>query len=303
MLKQITEHIKFRNGVRHEENQYLNLIESILNDGELVKGRNGNTLTGFGAAMTFDLSKGCIPFLTTKQLAWKTCAKELFWFIKGCTDNQELKNQNVKIWNENSSRDYLDSIGLFDRSENDLGPVYGFQWRNFNATYRTCKDNYTGEGVDQLYEIIKALKDPEKKYSRRLILTAWNPCQLDEMALPPCHLLAQFNVIKNRLSCTMYQRSCDLGLGVPFNIASYSILTILISKITDLDLGEFNYYLGNVHIYDDHIEELKEQIKRTPKPFPTLDILKKDNIEDYNLDDLKINNYVYHPKIKMEMRK
>ena len=170
MLKNISEKLKYRNGKFHDENQYLNLIENVINEGEIVEGRNGKTICGFGAAMTFDLSNGSIPFLTTKQLAWKTCAKELFWFIKGSTDNEELKKQNVKIWDGNSSREFLDSIGLHHREENDLGPVYGFQWRHFNADYKTCKDNYDNQGIDQIKYIIDCLKDEKLKYSRRLIL-------------------------------------------------------------------------------------------------------------------------------------
>lgn len=304
MLKRVSEVLKKRNGEIHDENQYLNLIEDVLKYGEEVKGRNGITKTIFGASMIFDLSNGYIPFLTTKQLAWKTCAKELFWFIKGSTDNVELQNNNVKIWNGNSSRDYLDSIGLTEREENDLGPVYGFQWRFFNAYYETCKHDYSGKGIDQLNEIIENLKHPENRYSRRLILTAWNPNQLKLMALPPCHLLAQFNVIGNKLSCSMYQRSADLGLGVPFNIASYSLLTILLAHHCNLELGDFVYNLGNVHIYDDHYEELTKQIERKPYLLPKIKIKNKyDNINNYSLEDIEIDNYKFHEKIVMEMRK
>lgn len=304
MLKRVSEVLKMRDGENHEENQYLNLIEDVLKYGEEVKGRNGISKTIFGATMLFDLSEGYIPFLTTKQLAWKTCAKELFWFIKGSTDNKTLQDNNVKIWNGNSSRDYLDSIGLTEREENDLGPVYGFQWRHFNAYYKTCKDDYSNKGIDQLNEIIENLKHKENRYSRRLILTAWNPCQLKLMALPPCHLLAQFNVIGNRLSCSMYQRSADLGLGVPFNIASYSLLTILLAKHCNLELGDFVYNLGNVHIYDDHYKELEKQLERKPYTFPKINIKNKyENINDYSLEDLEINDYKFYPKIIMEMRK
>lgn len=304
MLKRVSEILKMRDGELHEENQYLNLIEDVLEHGIEINGRNGKVKSIFGASMHFDLSKGYIPFLTTKQLAWKTCAKELFWFIRGCTDNSELQKVNVKIWNGNSSREYLDSIGLNDREENDLGPIYGYQWRHFNAEYLGCKENYTGKGIDQLDEIINQLKDSKLRYSRRLIMTAWNPCQLNIMALPPCHVLCQFNVIDNKLSCLMYQRSADLGLGVPFNIASYALLTVILAKHCDLELGEFIYNLGNVHIYDDHYEELKEQLKRKPYSFPKINIKNKyENIESYDLNDLEIADYNCHSKIKMEMRK
>ena len=304
MLKNIVKKNKERNNNIHDENQYLNLINDILNEGIMINGRNGNAKTIFGSAMHFDLTNGTIPILTTKRTAWKTCLKELLWFISGSTSNDILQKNNVKIWNGNSSREYLDSRGLYNLRENDLGPVYGHQWRFFNAKYTNCDDNYLNKGVDQLQYIIDNLKNPETRYSRRLIMSAWNPCQLNEMALPPCHILAQFNVIDNKLSCSLYQRSGDVGLGVPFNIASYSFLTHLIAKHCNLEPYEFVYYLGNCHIYDDHLESLKIQINRIPKKFPVLEILnKKDNINDYSLDDFNIYNYECHKKIVMEMRK
>jgi thymidylate synthase len=189
--------------------------------------------------------------------------------------------------------------------ENDLGPVYGHQWRHFNAPYTTCDDNYDGKGVDQLAQIIECLKDPLQRTSRRMVMCAWNPCQLNEMALPPCHILAQFNVTSgNKLSCCMFQRSGDVGLGVPFNIASYSFLTHLLAKHCDLEPFEFIYYLGNAHIYDDHIESLEEQVKREPHAFPKIVIDKKCNsIEEYNIGNVTIENYICHETIKMKMRK
>ena len=219
------------------EYQYLDLIRAILEEGEMVVGRNGLTKTVFGASMYFSLKDGTIPILTTKKVAWKTCLRELFWFIKGSTSNTELQNNNVKIWNGNASREFLDSRGLTNLKENDLGPVYGHQWRFFNAEYTNCDANYEGKGVDQLKYIIDNLKNPATRNSRRLILSAWNPCQLDEMALPPCHVLMQFNVIGSKLSCSLYQRSGDVGLGVPFNIASYSFLTHIIANYCGLEAG------------------------------------------------------------------
>ena len=268
-------------------------------------GRNGKALTVFGGAMHFDLKNNVIPLLTTKKVAWKTCLKELFWFIKGDTNNEHLQQQNVKIWNANASRDFLDSRGLQHLRENDLGPVYGHQWRSFNAKYSNCDEDYSGKGVDQLQYIIDNLKNPETRNSRRLVMSAWNPCQIDEMALPPCHVMAQFNVCGgNKLSCALYQRSGDVGLGVPFNIASYSFLTHIIAKHCDLEADQFIYYLGNCHIYDDHIEKLTEQSLREPLPFPTLEISKKhDNIEDYEMNDFILHNYNSHNTIKMNMRK
>lgn len=289
----------------HEEFQYLRLINDILDHGSMEEGRNGKAKTVFGAAMHFDLSNNIIPVLTTKKVAFKTCLKELLWFVNGYTDNKLLKEQNVKIWNANASRDFLDSRGLHNNKEDDLGPVYGHQWRYFNAEYSNCDADYNGKGVDQLQNIIDNLKNPETRNSRRLVMSAWNPQQLDEMALPPCHILCQFCVTEgNKLSCSLYQRSGDVGLGVPFNIASYSILTHLIAKHCGLKAKEFVYFLGNAHIYDDHIEPLREQMQRTPYAFPKLEIMNvKNNINDYTVNDFNLIDYEYHKKIKMEMRK
>ena len=304
MIKRSLENLKHKDGKYHDENQYITLIEDILKYGVMVDGRNGNALTTFGSAMHFNLENNKIPVLTTKKVAIKTCIKELLWFISGSTDNKLLKNQNVNIWNGNASRDFLDMRGLNHLEEDDLGPVYGHQWRHFNAEYKDSKTDYTNKGIDQLKYIIDCLKDPKERHSRRLIISAWNPCQLNEMALPPCHILAQFNVIKDELSCSLYQRSGDVGLGVPFNIASYSILTHLLAKHCNLKTKEFIYYLGNTHIYDDHIEELKQQIIRTPHEFPSICIQNlHDDISSYTINDIIISDYKFHPSIKMEMRK
>jgi thymidylate synthase len=290
----------------NEEYQYIDLIQKILQAGDKREGRNGITYSIFGTQMRFSLKNGVIPFITSKRLAWKTCLKELLWFIKGDTDNRNLKKENVRIWNGNGSKEFLESREL-DYEEDDLGPVYGFQWRNFNGSYRS-RDDYDSSGIDQLKEIIMSLKgDPqakEGKYSRRLILTAWNPCQIDKMALPPCHMFCQFYVnSKDELSCSMYQRSGDVGLGVPFNIASYSFLTHLLAHHCGLKPGEFIHTIGDTHIYDDHIEPLKEQITREPYMFPSLNIIYvRENIEDYVVDDFQISNYVYHKKVEMKMR-
>ena len=304
MLKKVLDNNKYKNNVYHEENQYLNLINDIIENNEVFEGRNGKTIAVFGSAMHFSLENNKIPLLTTKKLAIKTCLKELLWFIKGDTNNKNLKNENVHIWDANSSRSFLDSRGLTNYNEDDCGPIYGFQWRHFNAAYKDCNSDYSGCGIDQLNYIISQLKNPETRNSRRLIMSAWNPCQIDKMALPPCHVMCQFNVTNNnKLSCSLYQRSGDVGLGVPFNIASYSFLTHLIGKHCDLEPYEFIYYLGNAHIYDDHIEELKIQISRTPYEFSTLNILNKyENIEEYKVDDFSINNYKCHNNIKLLMR-
>jgi thymidylate synthase len=287
-----------------EEHQYLQLIQTILDRGYDEMTRNGKVRSIFGDFMRFSLSDNTLPLITTKHTAWKACFKELMWFISGCTDNQKLIDQNVHIWDANASREFLDSRGLTGSAENDLGPVYGHQWRHFNARYNDCHTDYLGKGVDQLATIIAALKDPEQRSSRRLVMSAWNPCQLDEMALPPCHILAQFNVREGKyLSCSLYQRSGDVGLGVPFNIASYSFLTHILAKHCGLVAEDFVYCLGNAHIYNDHIEALQEQLKREPYEFPKIAINKtRENIEDYTIDDIEwITPYNHHPTIKMKM--
>ncbi len=286
----------------HPEEQYLQLIRDLLQEGTIENPRNGNTFSNIGSAMYFSLENNTIPILTTKKVAIKTCLKELLWFLQGKTNNKLLKEQNVHIWDLNANKEFLESRGL-NYEEDDLGPVYGHQWRYFNASYTNCHDDYNQKGVDQLQNIIDALKDPEKRYSRRHIISAWNPCQLDEMALPPCHVLFQFHVTKgNKLSCTLYQRSGDVGLGVPFNIMSYSALTYLIAKHCDLEPYEFIYYLGNTHVYEDHKDALNIQINRKPYTFPTMQIKnKRQNINDYVLDDFIIENYQFHETIKMNM--
>ena len=305
MLKKSLESIKYFNNCRHDENQYLNLIKDILDENQEFIGRNGKTLAVFGSAMHFSLENQTIPLLTTKKLAWKTCLRELLWFIKGDTSNKRLRSQNVNIWNQNGTRDFLDSRGLYNNDEDDLGPIYGFQWRHFNAKYNNCDSDYKNQGIDQLQEIITQLKDKSMRNSRRLIMTAWNPCQINEMALPPCHILCQFNITdENKLSCSLYQRSGDVGLGVPFNIASYSFLTHLIAKHCGLEAYEFVYYLGNAHIYDNHIESLKEQIERIPYKFPIINIKAQyERINEYDIKDIELLDYNFHPPIKMKMRK
>ncbi len=302
-----------------EEYQYLNLINKILNNGFWEEGRNGKTQSIFGDMMRFSLKDNTIPILTTKKTAWKTCLKELLWFISGKTDNKILKDQGVHIWDGNSTREFLDSRGLNNYEEDELGPIYSYQWRHFNAPYITNKDkksveeiddpitkqyyNMEPKGVDQLQQIIDALKDPKQRTSRRLIMTAWNPCQLDQMALPPCHILCQFNVHDgNKLSCTMYQRSVDTMLGLPFNIASYAFLTHLIAKHCGLEAYEFIHFMGNIHIYEEHIEGAKLQITREPYEFPKINIKTiKENIIDYVVDDFEILNYKCHEQIKLNM--
>ena len=286
-----------------EELQYLNLINNILENGTWEIGRNGKTKSIFGNMMRFSLKDGKIPILTTKKTAWKTCLKELLWFIRGKTNNKLLTEQGVHIWDGNSSREFLDSRGLQEYEVDELGPVYGHQWRHFNAKWQGDSHDYSGEGVDQLQYIIDQLKNPETRTNRRLVLSAWNPCQLDEMALPPCHILCQFNVHHgNKLSCMMLQRSCDFFLGIPFNITSYSMLTHLIAKHCGLEAYEFVHFMGNCHLYENSIDAAQLQITREPFPFPSISIKEvRENIDDYQVDDFILENYQSHEAIKVAM--
>ena len=281
----------------HEEYQYLHLLENILNNGFWEQGRNGKTKSIFGQSMRFSLKNGKIPILTTKKTAWKTCLKELLWFIRGETDNKILKEQGVHIWDANGSREFLDSRCLTDYEVDELGPIYGRQWRYFNADCDVNGKKVEGSnGVDQLQQIINALKDPNQRTSRRLVMSAWNPCQIKDMALPPCHVLCQFNVHDgNKLSCSLYQRSADEFLGQPINIASYSFLTHLLANHCGLEAYEFVYFVGNCHIYENAIDACKLQITREPFEFPTVLIKEvRENINDYQVEDFEINNYKSH---------
>jgi thymidylate synthase len=288
----------------HEEYQYLNLIKDLMEHGTLEEGRNGKTIRGVGSAMHYSLEGGKLPVLTTKKTAWKTGTRELLWFIKGQTDNKILTDQGVGIWKGNTTKEFLEKCGLDYEPGRSIGPMYGFQSRFFNAPYTGCETDYTGQGIDQLQKVIDDLKNPETRNSRRHIVSVWNPEQLDQGVLNPCHILYQFVVTKgNKLSCLLLQRSNDSILGLPINILSYSILTHIIAKICDLEPYEFIHYGGDVHLYDDHIEQAQEQISRTPYPFPTLEILnKRDNINDYIIEDFKLHDYQYHPAIKGAMR-
>lgn len=285
-----------------EEYQYLNLVSDIIEKGTWEEGRNGKTKSIFGGMMRFSLKDDKIPILTTKKTAWKTCLKELLWFIRGKTNNNLLTEQGVHIWDGNSTPEFLKSRGLSHYSEGELGPIYGHQWRHFNAKWEGDED-YTGDGVDQLQQIIDALKDPKQRTSRRLIMSAWNPSQLDEMALPPCHVMCQFNVHDgNKLSCSLYQRSCDFFLGIPINIASYSFLTHLLAKHCGLEAYEFIHFMGNIHLYENAIDAVKLQITRKPFLFPSVSIKEiRENINDYKVEDFEIHNYQSHEAIKVEM--
>ncbi|CAK8671234.1 unnamed protein product [Clavelina lepadiformis] len=249
--------------------------------------------------MRFDL-RTSFPLLTTKRVFWRGMAEELLWFIKGSTNAKELSEKGVHIWDANGSRDFLDKLGFTDRDEGDLGPVYGFQWRHFGAKYEDMHKDYTGQGVDQLQRVIDTIQSNPN--DRRIIMCAWNAADMKKMALPPCHALCQFYVCDGELSCQLYQRSADMGLGVPFNIASYSLLTCMIAHITGLKPGDFVHTLGDAHVYVNHIEPLKEQLARKPRPFPTLKFNRTVKvIDDFKMEDFCLEGYKPHGKIVMKM--
>ena len=302
----------------YEEKQYVELVDKILKEGFWEEGRNGRTKGIFGYTMRFSLKDDTIPIFTTKKTAWKTCLKELIWFIRGETDNKLLQEQNVHIWDGNTSREFLDSVGLSLHEEGIAGPIYGYQWRYFNAKYNCMTgktiitnfeknnrdiNNVSFTGIDQLQYIINCLKDPVKRTSRRLIMTAWNPCQLNEMALPPCHVMCQFNVLDgNKLSCALYQRSNDVSLGTSFNVASYSFLTHLLAKHCGLVAHEFIHFMGNCHIYEEHVEPMRELLNREFHSFPKINIKNiRENINDYEVNDFEVIGYTSNDMIKMQM--
>jgi len=283
-----------------EEMQYLNLIKRCIHAGYSKDDRTGVGTSGFfGEMMKFNLAKG-FPLFTTKKVYWKGVAKELLWFIRGATDAKELSKEGVRIWDANGSREFLDKRGLTNYKEGELGPVYGFQWRFFGADYKGAKVDYQGQGVDQLQNCIDTIKN--NPASRRIIMSAWNASDINKMALPPCHVMCQFIVEGDRLSCMLYQRSCDLGLGVPFNVASYALLTMMVAHVTGLKPGFFTHVLGDAHVYKNHIEPLKKQLARIPYAFPTLEILNdRQTIDEFVYSDFKIHNYKSYKSIKMEM--
>lgn len=286
---------------RLDEYEYFDLIDNILKNGKFKPDRTGTgTISLFGAQMRFSLRNMTIPLLTTKKVFWRGILEELLWFIRGCTDSNVLRDKGIHIWDANGSKEFLEKSGLGNREEGDLGPVYGFQWRHYGAEYVDKNTDYSGKGIDQLKDIIEKIKtDP---FDRRLILTAWNPKDIPTMALPPCHCLAQFYVSADKeLSCQLYQRSADAGLGVPFNIASYSLLTHMIAHITGLKAGDFVHTLGDAHIYVDHVGALQEQLKRIPREFPKISFKRKiENIDDFSSKDFELFNY--HPQETISMK-
>jgi dihydrofolate reductase / thymidylate synthase len=285
---------------RHEEHQYLELAERVMRAGVLRPDRTGTgTLSCFGTSMRFDLRRS-FPLLTTKRVFWRGVVEELLWFVRGRTDARELHDRGVRIWDGHGSREYLDSVGLTDREEGDLGPVYGFQWRHFGAEYRGARADYAGQGVDQLAEIVRRIRaDPA---DRRLVMSAWNPAALPLMALPPCHLLCQFYVARGELSCLMFQRSCDVGLGVPFNIASYSLLTLMVAQVCGLRPGEFVHVMGDTHVYADHVGPLRQQLRNAPRTFPRVRLNPaKADLDSFVFEDFELLGYEPHGRIEMRM--
>ena len=257
--------------------QYLDLLRDILDNGVDKMDRTGvGTRSVFGRQMRFDLNEG-FPLLTTKKMHLKSIIYELLWFIRGDTNVRYLQEHGVRIWNE-----WADENG-------DLGPVYGAQWRNWN-----------GDGIDQLAEVIETLK--RNPNDRRMIVSAWNPSQLKAMHLPPCHMMFQFYVANGKLSCMLYQRSCDMFLGVPFNIASYALLTMMIAQVCGFKLGEFVHVLGDTHIYHNHFEQVKEQLKRVPLALPQMKINPDiKDINDFKFEDFELQNYQSYPPIKAQV--
>jgi thymidylate synthase len=285
-----------------EEMQYLGLIQTILEKGVTKDDRTGTgTISIFGTLSRYSLENNALPLLTTKKITYRLVIEELLFFVRGETDSNLLRKRDVNIWNQNGSCAFLLSRGI-DREEGDLGPVYGFQWRHFGAKYRTCHDTYSGEGIDQLGMVIKELKS--NPMSRRLVVSAWNPLDLDIMALPPCHVLYQFEVSNGKLNCMLYQRSGDVGLGVPFNIASYALLLKMVSYLVKIPEGELVHVIGDTHIYSNHVEQLREQMQRVPRPFPKVYLrppTERKSIEEFEASDFVVEGYDPHPPIKMQM--
>lgn len=280
----------------HEEKQYLDLMKKIIEEGVDRPNRTGiDARSIFTETMSFDLRDNKIPLFTTKKVYWKGVVKELLWFIKGQTDSKILEADKVNIWKGNSSREYLDKKGLTDYPEGECGPIYGYQWRNFN-----------GQEYDQLAHVVNQIK--ENPNSRYHIVSAWNPLQLKKMALPPCHMMYAFYVAEGELRCTMIQRSVDTLLGLPFNVASYSLLTHMVAQVCGLEAKEFNWIGLDTHIYKNHFEQVKEQCSREPYPFPTVELIEPEGktliekLENYKYNEnIMLHDYKCHPAIKAPM--
>jgi thymidylate synthase len=292
------------------EGVYLNLMREIMTYGTDRPDRTGTgTVAVFGRQLRFDISR-YVPILTTKFVSWKACLRELLWFLRGSTDSRELSRQGVRIWEGNSSRSFLDSRGLGGLPEGDIGAGYGFQWRHFGAGYRTCEDDYEGEGVDQINNVVRSLR--EDPFGRRHVVSAWNPAAQHLMALPPCHVLFQFYVnapahasSAPTLSCHLYQRSVDCFLGLPFNILSYTLLTHIIARRAGLGgVGELIISTGDTHIYRDHLGKAREQLSRRPYPPPVLDMhpdVATIDLKDLDESHFELHGYFHHEPIAAKM--
>ncbi|WP_230655835.1 thymidylate synthase [Psychrobacter sp. I-STPA10] len=275
------------------EAAYLTLLQQVLTQGSRKDDRTGTgTYSHFGAQLRFNLQDG-FPLLTTKKVHFKSIVYELLWFLSGDTHVNYLQQHGVRIWNEWAT---AEQTARFGRSEGDLGPIYGHQWRNYGAS-KDENGKYRQDGIDQITQVIEQIKTNPN--SRRLIVTGWNPAEANQVALPPCHTLFQFFVSDGRLSCQLYQRSADLFLGVPFNIASYALLTHMVAQVTGLDVGEFIWTGGDCHIYQNHIEQVNEQCSRQPFALPKLKL--NPSISDifaFKFADISIEGYQSHAAIK-----
>src|SRR5688572_23450680 len=273
--------------------QYLDLLRLALEKGKDRQDRTGTGTRGvFGHQMRFDLREG-FPLVTTKKLHLKSIIHELLWFLRGETHVKPLQDAGVRIWNEWAT---AEQTARFGRSEGDLGPVYGHQWRNYGAS-KKADGTYERDGVDQIKRVLADIQ--EKPHSRRLVVTGWNPKEADQVALPPCHTLFQFYVQDGELSCQLYQRSADIFLGVPFNIASYALLTMMVAQVCDLKPGTFVHTFGDLHLYSNHLEQAKLQLTREPRPLPKMNLNPSvKNIHDFKYEDFKLVGYDPHPGIK-----
>lgn len=287
------------------ERGYLSLLKDLIENGEERDGRNGKTRSIFGSKLEFTFENG-FPLLTTKRMFWRGIVEELLWFLRGSTDAKELQAKGVHIWDGNTTREFLDKCGLTDYPEGECGPIYGRQWRSFNGAY----PNREG-GVDQLaYLLCELTHNP---HGRRAVLSAWNPSQQHMMCLPPCHVLYQFYVSKDGLCCQMYQRSCDTCAGLPFNIASTALLTVILAHVLHLPVHKIIIVIGDTHIYEEHIEGAKEQIERQPSALPQVNITRQAPpkeasveeklqwIETLRCEDIQLINYMPQPLIKYVM--
>jgi thymidylate synthase len=290
----------------HPEYEYLNALKNILENGEERPDRTGvGTKSIFGLQMRFDLTEG-FPAITTKKLAWKAVVSELIWFIEGSGDEGRLREilhgerytDKKTIWSDNASAPYWVEKRL-QRHPADLGRVYGVQWRKWRKPLVRV-NKVILQNHDQLIELINGIKDDP--YSRRHIITAWNPGELDLMALPPCHMMSQFYVNNGKLSCQMYQRSADMFLGVPFNIASYALFTHMLAQVCNLEVGDLIITIGDAHIYNNHFDQVKEQLKRKPLPLPTLQLNQDiEVITEFDMTDIELVDYKSHDAIKAPM--